>query len=359
MRCPACWPPMTSFSRAERNQRFGWSIFAAAALLTLLTVLNFFVLDRFEPAGPAVDVLPPGGVALSNADRTAVLQQDFAVPLGASKGFIRISADVEGEGIVRGDRPWQRGRIVFLRRDAEGGLIWDIPHVVGRFWGDTERRWIGSLYRGDDRAESLMIRVELLKATGELKVHRLLAEPMQEAPGFRPVANALLIGWIALAVLATVWAWRRVRLGHWMTGLAWVAAALALALSVLPGKAISPARIIAVEAIDLVSAEDAEPKEKAAAVSANSFSIAKSGHVVMFFLLGIVIMLARGGSGLLPVLAVSAGFAGLCEMMQLYSPNREPAAFDLQLNMISAAVGGLLTAMMLWLTPMGRLLRWR
>lgn len=348
---------MISSSKDSRGQHLAAFIIAGTVLLFLLTILNFFVLDRYSPAGARVSVLPDEGIELLNDDPATVLQQDVAVPLSASKGFMLIWAEVEGEGIVRGDRPWQRGRIVFLRRNAAGDPIWDIPHVVGRFWGDTERQWIGGLYRGDDRAESLMIRVELLKATGMLKVHRLLVQPMAEARGFRPIANTLLVVWIALALSSFWWAWGRFRSGRWLIALAWCVGAAAIALSVLPGKSLSPARIIATEAIDLVSAKEAQPREKAAAVSANSFSIAKSGHVVMFFVVGFVIMLARGKSGFVPILLLAMGFGGLCEMLQLYSPHREPAAFDFWLNVTSAGVGAGLAALLMLQPSVGRIAR--
>lgn len=330
---------------------------AAAVLLTMLTVLNFLVLDRYAVSGAAVSVLPLEGLMLRNNDPDGIVRHDVPVALDAAEGFVAVEAVAEGYDIIAGDRPWHRARIVFLRQSSSGDLIWDLPHVLALLKGNPVRWTFAEVFRGDDRAESLMARLELLKATGTLKVYGMTATPMVEAHGFRAVANALVAGWLALALAATWWVWGKVARRRWLIGLAWLVATPALVLSVLPAKATSPVRAIAVEAIDLVASKGAGTKEKQAAVSANMFSIAKSGHVIMFLCVGFFVMLARGRSSFLPVLMLAMGFAGMCEMLQLFSPNRAPAGFDLVLNIASAGTGAVLSGMLLRWTVIGRVLR--
>ena len=71
----------------------------------------------------------------------------------------------------------------------------------------------------------------------------------------------------------------------------------------------------------------------------------------MFFCVGIAFALARGRSGPVRIFLLAAAFAALCEMMQLFSPNRSPALFDLMLNVGSASAGywiGLAALALLW-----------
>lgn len=337
--------------RSHGADVFGTVLIAAATMLTVLTAMNFLGLSRYDVSGPSISVLGPDGIALVNDDPAAIERRDFALNLPAAKGFIRISAVAEGFDIAPGPRPWQRGRIVFLRHDADARALWDIPHVLALLKGNPVRWTFSSVFRGDDRARTMSARIELLKATGTLKVYRLTATPMRESHGFRAVASALMAGWAALAIAVSWWTMGRLRQRRWLIGLAWLVGATALVLSVLPAQTTSPARSVAVEAIDLVSSNTATEKEREAAVSANMFSIAKSGHVVMFFLVGGFVALARGRSSGTAIVLIAVGFAGLCEMLQLFSPNRGASGFDLMLNMVSAGAGAVLVLLLLWLLP--------
>lgn len=333
---------MTSSSKDSSGGHLGIVLIGAALLLTLLTLLNFIALDRFEAAGEPVSVLPAGGLTLQNEDRGAIVRHDLPLRLPDPTAFVKIEAVAEGWDMKPGDRPWQRGRIVFLRHGLKGDIYWDKPHVVALLKGNPIRWTFIEVFSEDRRATGLMARIELLRTSGTMKVYSLTATPMREAHGFRALAEALMLLWAGLGGLATWWIWRRAMERRWLIVLAWLVAAPALMLSVLPGQATNPARTVAMESIDLVASEDAGEKEREAALSANMFSIAKSGHVVMFFLVGFFIMLARGRAPLLLILMVAAGYAGLCEMLQLFSPDRTPAAFDVMLNIVSAAVGALL-----------------
>jgi VanZ family protein len=341
----------------ERPDILGPVLVGVAVLLVVLTLLNFFVLDRYVASGNAVAVLPDAQLVVTNDDPAAIVRHDLPIALDGVNGFVEVVAVAEGFDIAPGNRPWHRGRIVFLREGAEGDLLWDVPHVVALLKGNPIRWTFAQVFRGDERAGSLLARVEMLKATGTLKVYSLTATPMAEAHGFRAAANGLTAGWLVLALATTFWCWQRVRQRRWLIAVAWLVATPALVLSVLPAKATSPARAVAVEAIDLVSSENASTKEKEAAVSANMFSIAKSGHVIMFFCVGFFIMLARGHAPFLAILLLAVGFAGLCEMLQLFSPNRAPAGFDLMLNTVSAGVGAFFSALLLTLPTIGPKLR--
>lgn len=319
----------------------GWAILlvGAALLLTALTGLNFFALDRYAPTGPAVELLPPGGVTLANADRMGVERLDLDVPLDPATPFVRIRAVAEARGIEGGARSWQRGRVVFVKRDGEGRGRWDLPHVVALLEGDRPARAYAAVFAASPDAASLQLRLELLKATGRLAVRSVTATPLTEAPGFRPAAAFLTGGWALLAFAVSAWAAIRVRRGRWLIGFCWLVGAAAMALSVLPGEATAPARDVTAGAVDLVASETATEQEKQAAVSANLFSIAKAGHVLMFLGVGFAFGLARGRSGPTAIWLLAVGFAALCEMLQLYSPNRAPAGFDVMLNTVSASAG--------------------
>lgn len=321
--------------------RRGWAVMlvGSALLLGALTVLNFFAMDRYLPAGPAVEMLPRGGVWLENTDPDGVERLDLAVPLPAKTPFVQIAAKVDSWRIAPGPRPWNRGRIVFVKRNADGRGRWDLPHVVALMKGESGRRSETAVFAASPDAASLDLRIELLKATGRLAVRSVTATPMKEAPGFRPAADFLIACWIALAAAISFWAFLRLSHRRWLVGLCWAVATTALVLSILPAETTAPARTISAEAIDLVARHDATPKERKAALSENMFSIAKTGHVLMFLGVGLAFALARGGSPALRIWLLALLFASTCEMLQLFSPNRSPAFFDLMLNTVSATAG--------------------
>jgi VanZ family protein len=205
--------------------------------------------------------------------------------------------------------------------------------------GDTPKGAFEEIFAASPGAASLQLRLELLKAAGRLEVRSVTATPLAEAPGFRPAAAFLTGGWALLALAVTVWAGLRVRQRRWLIGFCWLVGVTAMTLSVLPGEATAPARDVTAGAVDLVASETATEQERQAAVSANMFSIAKAGHVLMFLGVGFAFSLARGRSSAPAIWLLAIGFAALCEMLQLYSPNRAPAGFDLMLNTVSASFG--------------------
>ncbi|WP_416898398.1 MAG: VanZ family protein [Minwuia sp.] len=312
---------------------------AAAVLMTLLTALNFFALDRYVSAGDPVAVLPSGGLSVVNDDPAAVVRHDLPADLGSGAAFIGLTAVAEGFDIAPGERRWQRGRIVLLRQLADGQVDWEQPHVLALLEGNPARFTFGNVFRRGEDTANLAVRIELLRATGRLEVYSVTATPLKEAPGFRSAAGALMIGWAALALAVSVWAWRRVRDRRWLIGFAWLVAAVALGLSVLPGSVTAPAASLTAENVDLVASGTATETERAAAEYANGFSVAKTGHVLVFVFVGAAFGLARGASPMIAVWLLAAMFAGLCETLQIFSPDRTPALFDLSINLFSASAG--------------------
>ncbi len=320
----------------------GHLLLGGAILLTVLTLLNVFGMPRYQPVGDPIDVLIDGPLTLKNDNPQDIVRHDFDLPLPPNADYFRIVAIAEGFDIVPGRYGWHRGRIVLLQRDRSGDFLWDLPHVIA-LMRDNPVKWAyESTILADEQTQGLTVRLELLKATGRMTITRVTVQSMQDAPGFLPTQLFLLIGWALLLATAGVWIVLNLAARRWIVLPLALVTATALFFSVVPAKFAAPVKAVAVTSVDLVSSDKATAKEKTAATADNYFSIAKSGHVLMFIGVGLVFGLARGNASVAGVGLTALFFAALCEMLQLYSPNRSPAGFDLMLNTVSATVGYLL-----------------
>ena len=333
---------MTLNQRETTDRPFGWLLLSISLILTLLTALNFLILPRYAAIGPAVPIIGDDGLVLQNDDPEAIVRQDFPLELVPDARFYEVTAVAEGWNIEAGKHGWERGRIVLLQQVADGRFRSDLPHVLALLKGNPIRWTFRESFEIGAGATHLVARIELLRATGRLHVYSYAARPMTEAPGFRAAADFLFGGWVALLVAMLAWLLLRLQVGRWITVPLTAVAGAALVLSMLPGDLAAPAKILAVGAIDLVSSAEVTEKEKTAALAFNFFRIAKGGHVLMFMAVGFMFALARGASSPLAVLTLAIWFSALCEILQLFSPNRWPSMFDLGLNTGAATAGFLL-----------------
>ncbi len=333
---------MTS-SAADRGLPAAPVLLAATVLLTFLTLLHFHGTPRFQAAGPNETFLSGEATRLSGTEGTGLPDRaEFRYVLGDAP-FVRVSARLTARGIVRGRQRWQQGRLIAVQLFGNGRPRFDLPHVVARLSGDRAAGRHASTVRVERGSRTLLLRAEVLGTSGGLDIAHLRVQPLTERPGFAAGSDFIISCWLLLGLGISFWVVQALRRGTYRPALAYVVAAPALVLSVLPATATAPLRLGVAHRVDLSGLADATGRAAEAALSTNLFSLAKAGHVVMFATVGLAFAVALGRGHMARAMGLAAGFGMVAEMLQLFSPNRTASLFDVGLNLTSA-VGGVLIA---------------
>jgi len=350
MRFRVCLQPMTTSSVADRGLPAAPVLIGVTLLLACLTLLHFHGLPRFQAAGPTIVFLEDGPITLEASDGdTDAARIEITQPLDGV-AFVRVEARLAAQGIARGARRWQQGRLVAIQVGRGGHLRLDLPHVVVRLSGDRNARDYRATFRVAPGSTAILLRAEILRTEGILFLETLRLVPLAEMPGFAGGSMFILGCWVLLALLISFWVLRSGVLHQRLRpAFAWLFAAPALFLSVAPAAFTSPLRMGVARNLDIAGMADASGRASEAALSSNLFSLAKAGHVLMFATVGAAFAIAliwrrQPGCRLFwTATGLTACFGLVAEMLQLFSPNRTASLFDVSINLASGT-GGVLIA---------------
>lgn len=388
---------MTGFSASKDHQTtvdpFKVSLVLATLLLMLVTVVNQFLIDPYKPISAPVTIIGPGAlptgseaaVIVQNDRADHIIRHDIHVPpFNSEASHVRIWADVATTGVVGGNRRWKAARVLLNRRLPGGKLYWERPHVVFRSTGDLQVEGPLGVLSASSASEGMNLRVELLLATGQLRVNQLTLQPVARSEGAENSERFLLVCWIALIVMWTLGLFRR-RINprrSMILLLAWGMAMTAIGLSTLPSGTSQPIFSYVWTQITLIRsylprtperepllvrvpvAETAVTGEVRVVRRANisqeeaaawRFDLSKIAHVGVFVIIGL--LFAFHGSGRLSkTMSAAVLFSLVAELMQTFAVSRSPSVFDAGLN-TAGAIAGVLTAtilMMLYRRTTGR-----
>jgi len=373
-----------SKNRPVQGDPFRVSLVLATLLLMLVTVINQFLIDPYTPISAPVTLIGPG--ALSTGSEAAVtvqndrvdhiIRRDFHVPsFSSGASHVQIRADVVMARVVGGDRRWKAARVLLNRKLPGGKLYWESPHVVFRGIGDLRVEGLSGVLPATGASEGMNLRVELLLATGELKVDRLTLQPVARSDGAVNSERFLLICWIVLIVMWSAGIFRRrvnARRGV-IIFLTWGMAMTAIGLSTLPSGTSQPIfsyvwtqitlirsylprthepkpLLIRVPVAEKEADSDATPvrvvnisHEEAAA---GRFDLSKIAHVAVFIVIGTLFAL-YGSGRLVSSIFVTTLFSVVAELMQTFAISRSPSLFDAGLNTGGAVLGVLTTIILM------------
>jgi len=347
---------MTISSAADRGLPAAPLLIGATLLLVSLTLLHFHGIPRFQPAGQLVTYLETGPVRLdASGDDSASARVEIMHPRQGA-AFLQIESRLAATAIVRGTRSWQQGRLVALQVRPDGRLRLDLPHVVARLSGDRPGRSYRATFRMAEDTVAVLLRAEILSPKGTLHLQGLRLQPLAERPGFSGGSMFIAGCWLLLALMISGWVIESGRHRRWRPGLVYLFAAPTLLLSAAPATVTAPLRLGVARNLDLAGMAGQTGRAAEAALSTNLFSLAKTGHVLMFATVGMAFAFAIGwqravgGRRFLLALGLSACFGGVTEMLQLFSPNRTATLFDISINLVSGTGGVLIAtlALLIW-----------
>ena len=317
----------------------------AAVLLALLTILTFAYLPRYQAAGRPIlanadfrdgfrgwqlaglvslDERELGRATLQNRDRTraAWLRRTLELPPGRTS--LRLSAEIATSRVERGAEPWQTARVYLVQQTRDGARLWQRPNELASLIGTTARRRYETVFEIPSTIRSVALGIELAYATGSMEIADLELAVVDERPQFRFAAALLVCGWSLLALRVTDGVYHGI--GPPLVR-RWLLAALAL----LAVAVFMPAELREALIGGLASGFGLEVPDP------NAF-----GHAALFALLALLVRSGRPRDPLLLHLSCWLLLAAVTEVLQLFTPDRDPQAGDWLMDATGATAGLLL-----------------
>ena len=318
----------------------------AAVLLALATLLTFAYLPRYQEGGRPIldnadfregfrgwqieglvtlDESELGRAILQNRDpaQAVYLRRSIALPPGRS--YLRLGADIATSRVTRGAEPWQTARVYLVQETADGRQLWNQPNELIDLIGTTSRQHYETVFEVPGTIPDAALGIELAYATGRMEIANLELALVDERATFRLAATLLICAWSLLGL------WVSSRLYHSIrdrTVRGWLLATLGLL-----GFGLFMPSLVRQQLIDLL---------------ADGFGLRLPdpdafGHALVFGLLALLVRSGRPRDPFLLHLSCWLLVAAVSEILQLFTPDRDPQAGDWLMDALGIG-GGLLLA---------------
>jgi len=324
----------------------------AAVVLALLTILTFAYLPRYEDNGRPIlanadfrdgfrgwqleglvslDERELGRATLQNRDRARAVRLRRTVELPPGRTSLRLRAEIATSRVERGEEPWQSARVYLVQQTPDGTQLWNQAHLLVDLIGTTARQRYEAVFEIPGTIPTVALGIDLAYATGSMEIAGLDLAVVDERALFRLAATLLVCGWSLLAF------WVVDGLYHGI-GAPLVRRWLLATLALLAVGVFMPA-VVYQELIDgLASGFGLDLPEPGA-----------FGHAAAFGLLALLLRIGRSRDPLLVHLSCWLLLAAVTEVLQLFTPDREPEAGDWLIDATGTTAGLLLAELGLWL----------
>ncbi len=330
--------------RAVASKGRGFSMLVITALVLIAATLSaFFLLERYLPAGAVLladppfsqdfegwkqqgsvtsDQSKPDKVTLSNDDPESrtFLKRIIELPPWPVLAFLE--ATVSTEGVVAGEKIWQRARIYLAQLDADGEADWTKPHNLFRLRGTKSTGTISQVFPMPASVSQAALALELNNATGRMVISDLKLYPVEEQQLFQRVSKVLMAGWGVLIVIATVMIFRNIP-----------SSLVRLALGFL-------AVFFLVGLFMPISIHDALIDAfRVPSGGQGGIELDMIGHGVFFALMAFLVRLGRPTDAIWRHLGCWVLVAVASEVLQLFTFDREPSVADLLADGVGFVLG--------------------
>jgi hypothetical protein len=310
--------------------------------LILGTIITFLDLPRYDlPGHPVLDSADldagfrgwqveglvsldeseAGAVRLQNRnpETSAFLRRTIELPPGRTS--LRLAIDVATTEVRPGDQAWKAARVYLVQKTADGRYDWNQPHMLAIVTGTTSRQRYEGVFEMPGSVPRAMLGIEVAYATGSMRIADLELTRLEELPVFRLAASILVAGWSLLGFWVVETVYRSIRspaIRRWLLATAGVLAAGLFMPSLL--------RQALIDGVGRgLGLELANPDAL--------------GHGVVFGLLALLLRCGRSRDPLGLHLACWLLLGMATEVVQLFTPDRDPEFGDWLVDAIGASLG--------------------
>lgn len=352
--------------------------FQAFAVLAIATILFVIFFDVYQEIGPellpnadfsqglakwnfsnqegAVSLEQPGTVRIINADsgKGVSLQQTIIDP-GRFR-FLRLTGDIKTDKVKRGKKSWQKARLVLSSHDQDGRWL-PAPHHVASLAGTRPWRQYSQVFEIIPAAEQLRVSAQLPRATGILWVKNLsLREVYKKTTTVYFMTGGIILWGLFLAwlVIPYIAAGRT----FFLRALVFLSVFAVLMGTLSPGVSKLQFQKDSVQVIqnfieqpeEIASIQSSERDKNKAEQDRRLFNLlqaaTKSGHFILFALLGLSLPIALPLADRRFLLIDLLMLAAATELMQFFIQGRTPLVKDFLIDVAGIIVG--LAIVWLW-----------
>jgi hypothetical protein len=315
---------------------------ATALALILGTIVAFLDLERYRLPGQPVldnadfsdgfrgwrveglvtlDQSEIGRARLQNRDPGQAVYLRRTIELPPGRTSLRLAVDIATADVRPGDEGWQTARVYLVQETADGRHDWNQPHMLASLVGTTSRQRYEAVFEIPGAIPRAMLGIELAYATGRMQIADLELSRLEELPTFRLAASLLIAGWGLLGFWAVERVYRSIRssaVRGWLLATTGVLAAGLFMPSLLRQALIDGlTRGFGLEL-------------------ANPDAV---GHGLVFGLLALLLRCGRSRDPLLLHLSSWLLLGVATEVVQLFTPDRDPELGDWLVDAIGASLG--------------------
>lgn len=319
----------------------GLTVLAAAAL-TLLTIVAFNYLPRYEMPGQdfmdnadfrdgfegweiggivTLDEVEVGLATLQNRDPDDFVYLRRTLELPPGQTSLLLSADVATDEVRGGEERWAAARIYLVQQTDGGDYVWNQPHMLVELVGTARRHHVEDVFEIPASIDRVTLGIELAHATGQFEVANLRLARLDELPAFRLVATLLVAGWCVLIVRVGWSVMRSIALPK-------VRALLVITVALLVAGTFMPATLRQ-HLLDSL----------ASGFGLHGIDPAALGHAAVFALLALFVRSGRPRDPLLLHLSCWALAGAAAEVLQLLTVDRSPSGRDWLADLVGVMIG--------------------
>jgi VanZ family protein len=308
-------------------------------------------LDDWRLSGPpgAIAVEPPRTVRLQAADMEHYVGLTQAIHDARRFALLELSGTIRTEAVVAGMEAWHKARLILSSFDQEGQWI-PAAHLVAGLEGNHPWQQYATVFPVIPEAEELQVSIQLARATGRVWVRDLSLREAVE----KPLYVFLQAG--AFGLWGVFLAWLMVPLvvtcpRNLLRGALIVCMLLVLSGTLLPG---SYRRVVERDMTDAyqsatspgASVAETQPPDRPRSIEVwdRIRNAGKSGHFVLYGLLGISLAVAFPARAWRTLMLELGMMGGATELLQFFIEGRTPLVGDWLLDLAGAGAGlGLVT----------------
>jgi VanZ family protein len=291
-----------------------------------------------------------GVVTLENKNptRTVFLHQKVFVPKVPL--LMKFTGVIKTEGIVEGDSDWHRARLSLVSRDASGKSLWNYPHQIDIPLTTDGWQTFSQVFLVPSEAVEVVAGMEIIRATGTMRVQNMSLASAKEHPWFTIVANVLLFIWGVAFLWVGIFLLRTFK-SPVIKGALGVASGLIFFGVGMPGWMKNLALDVILEKYSLfityLSTVLPEANFQHQTASYPLIPPDKFGHFILFSLLAFICRMGRPNGSIQVLLINLMLFAATTEVLQFFAFSRSPRIVDWIID-VSGALSGLALSMLFY-----------